>query len=69
VDVTGVPVELYENDGSVGAALGAGIGSGIFKNAAEAFTKQEVIKYLKPKNSEAYNTIYSEWKKLLMKAL
>jgi xylulokinase len=26
VNATGVPVELYKNDGSVGAALGAGIG-------------------------------------------
>ncbi|MET3113317.1 xylulokinase [Pedobacter sp. CG_S7] len=69
VDVTGVPVELYENDGSVGAALGAGIGSGVFKNAAEAFTKQEVIKYLEPKNTIAYDAIYPEWKKLLIKAL
>lgn len=30
VNITGVPVELYQNDGSVGAALGAGIGAGIF---------------------------------------
>ena len=29
VNATGVAVELYENDGSVGAALGAGIGAGI----------------------------------------
>ena len=30
VNATNVPVELYENDGSVGAALGAGIGAKIF---------------------------------------
>jgi len=69
VDVTGVPVELYENDGSVGAALGAGIGSGIFKNAEEAFTQHEVIQYLEPKNVEAYESVYAEWKNLLIKAL
>ena len=37
VNATGVPVELYKNDGSAGAALGAGIGAGIFKSPAEAF--------------------------------
>ena len=69
VDVTGIPVELYENDGSVGAALGAGIGAGIFKNTEEAFTQHEVVQYLEPKNTDAYEAIYQEWKKLLIKAI
>lgn len=69
VDVTGIPVELYENDGSVGAALGAGIGAGIFKSPEEAFTGHELIKYLAPKNSAAYEPLYAEWKNLLNKAL
>jgi len=68
VDVTGIPVELYENDGSVGAALGAGIGAGIFKNTEEAFTQHEVVQYLEPKNTDVYEAIYQEWKKLLIKA-
>ncbi|RZK19656.1 MAG: carbohydrate kinase [Pedobacter sp.] len=69
VDVTGIPVELFENDGSVGAALGAGIGAGIFKTPAEAFTKHEVIKTLFPKNAEAYEAIYQKWKETLFKTL
>lgn len=69
VDVTGVPVELYENDGSVGAALGAGIGAGIFESPEAAFSQHELIAYLEPKNSEAYEPIYAEWKDLLNKAL
>ncbi len=69
VDVTGIPVELYENDGSTGAALGAGIGAGIFKDTEEAFSRHEIIKYLEPKNSEAYEPLYAEWKFLLDKAL
>jgi len=69
VDVTGIPVELYENDGSVGAALGAGIGAGIFKNAEEAFTKHEAIKTLTPQYSESYEPIYQDWKKILEKQL
>lgn len=69
VDVTGIPVELYDNDGSVGAALGAGIGAGIFKNPGEAFTQHVPVKYLEPKNSAAYEPIYAEWKSILNKAL
>lgn len=69
VDVTGIPVELYENDGSVGAALGAGIGAGIFNSFEDAFTEHELIRYLEPKNSEAYEPVYIEWKHLLNKAL
>jgi len=69
VDVTGVPIELYENDGSVGAALGAGIGAGIFKNAEDAFTNHEVLSCLKPKNTAAYEPIYQDWKELLIKTL
>lgn len=69
VDVTGIPVELYENDGSVGAALGAGIGAGIFKEPEDAFTRHEQISYLSPKNSAAYEPIYLEWKELLNQIL
>ena len=69
VDVTGVPVALYENDGSVGAALGAGIGAGIFGSLEEAFSQHELLKYLEPKNTAAYEPIYQDWKKLLIKAL
>lgn len=69
VDVTGVSLELYENDGSVGAALGAGIGAGIFKDVAEAFKQHEVIRTVKPKNSDEYEPIYQKWKRILNKSL
>ncbi|TKC05373.1 carbohydrate kinase [Pedobacter polaris] len=69
VDVTGVPVELYENDGSVGAALGAGIGAGIFKSPEEAFSQHQLLKYLEPKNTTAYEPIYQDWKKILEQEL
>lgn len=64
VNVTGVPVELYQNDGSVGAALGAGIGSGIFKSAEEAFVNMKSIQTVEPTTS-AYEPVYQEWKELL----
>lgn len=69
VDVTGVPVELYENDGSVGAALGAGIGAGIFNSPEDAFSQHEILKLISPKNSAEYETIYQDWKQILEKKL
>ena len=69
VDVTGIPLELHENDGSVGAALGAGIGAKIFNNAEDAFTDHEIKKYLEPQNQETYEQVYQNWKEILNKTL
>jgi len=68
VNATGVPVELYKNDGSVGAALGAGIGSGIYKHPDEAFSSMEKVKVVEP-TGKGYGPIYQEWKHLLDKQL
>ncbi|WCT14221.1 xylulokinase [Mucilaginibacter jinjuensis] len=68
VNVTGVPVELYKNDGSVGAALGAGIGARTYKTEAEAFANMKPIQLIQP-NGENMETIYQEWKTLLERQL
>lgn len=68
VSATGVPVELYQNDGSAGAALGAGIGAGIFNTPAEAFSKMEKIKAVEPKGKK-FEPVYQDWKNLLEKEL
>lgn len=68
VNVTGVPVELYQNDGSVGAALGAGIGSGIYSNPEEAFSQIKSIQTIQPSTS-VYEPVYQEWKALLQRQL
>lgn len=68
VNATGVPVELYKNDGSTGAALGAGIGAGIFTTPAEAFSKMERIKVVEPTGNQ-FEPIYQDWKALLVKQL
>jgi len=65
VNATGVPVELYKNDGSAGAALGAGIGSKIFSTPAEAFSKMEKIKVVEPGGNKKFEPIYQDWKNLL----
>jgi xylulokinase len=65
VNATGVAVELYENDGSVGAALGAGVGAGIYKSNADAYANFKPIQKFEPTNVELYNELYKDWKKLL----
>lgn len=69
VNVTNVPVELYNCDGSVGAALGAGIGANIFASEEEAFDKMQPLQLIEPNAVTIYNDIYLEWKVLLEKQL
>jgi len=68
VNVTGVPVELYENDGSYGAAIGSGIGAGIFKSANDAFMGKKPLKVFEPDSSSIEN-IYQKWKEILLSRL
>ncbi len=65
VNAANVSVQLYNNDGSVGAALGAGIGVGVFANAAEAFSNMEALNVVHPTHTNEYNALYEEWKALL----
>jgi len=69
VNATNVPVELYNCDGSVGAALGAGIGSGYFKEPSEAFREREVLSIVQPVQTDLYNELYDTWKRLLERQL
>jgi xylulokinase len=68
VNVTGVPVELYKNDGSVGAALGAGIGVKTYQTEAEAFVNMKPIQLIEP-NGSGMEPVYQEWKSLLERQL
>ena len=67
--VSGATIELYDTDGSVGAAKGAGIGAGIYNNADEAFATLEKLQVIEPDvaNREAYLTAYNNWKTILNK--
>ena len=62
VNTTGVPVELYNCDGSVGAATGAGIGAGIYTSAKEAFKTFKPIKLIEPTKVKLYDELYTRWK-------
>lgn len=65
--VSGATIELYETDGSAGAAKGAGIGAGIYKNHDEAFSTLKKLSVIEPdeKHRAAYLEAYAEWKKEL----
>lgn len=67
--VSGSVIELYETDGSAGAAKGAGIGAGIYKNHDEAFATLKKLAVIEPHEADrsAYLEAYAEWKEQLAK--
>jgi xylulokinase len=69
--VTGANIELYNTDGSQGAARGAGIGAGIYKGPDEAFVGLEPVKTIEPnkKLTSAYQKAYVQWEKVLEQQL
>ncbi len=66
--VSGATIELYDTDGSVGAAKGAGMGAGIYKDNNEAFASLEKVSVIEPdtKNQQEYQDAYAIWHKRLM---
>ena len=63
--VSGVTIELYDTDGAVGAARGAGIGAGIYRDAEEAFASLKCVQVNEPTDSAACMEAYSRWKELI----
>ena len=65
--VSGATIELFDTDGSVGAAKGAGIGAGIYADNNEAFSTLDRIEIIEPKVSDrqAYADAYGRWKEIL----
>ena len=62
--VTGAIIELYDTNGAVGAAKGAGIGAGIYRTAEEAFASLKKIDVIEPDGLKAdkYCGAYDLWK-------
>ena len=69
--ITGATIELYNTDGSIGAARGAGIGSGYYKSYAEAFSSLKKLETIEPDNSKKgeYKAAYQNWKEILEKTI
>jgi xylulokinase len=66
--VSGAKIELYETDGSLGAARGAGFGAGIFQTLEEAFQTLEKRKEIFPESGR-YATACAAWKQHLARVL
>jgi xylulokinase len=69
--VTKTTVQLYNTDGSQGAARGAGIGAGIYKGQEGAFIGLAPIKTIGPnkKLAAAYQQAYERWEEVLKRQL
>ena len=69
--ITNAPIELYDTDGSVGAARGAGIGAGIYHSAEEAFSTLNRIAVVEPdvRHQQQCAEAYELWKKRLVSLL
>ena len=63
-NVTGATINLYDTDGSVGAARGAGIGAGIYKDHHEAFATLKQVESIEPHTADVEATMdaYTRWK-------
>jgi xylulokinase len=69
VNTLNVPVEMYNNDGSVGAAIGAGLGAKIYSGQKEAFKNFKPVQVIEPANNKAYDKLYQNWLEQLEKYL
>lgn len=69
VNATRVPVELYSSDGSIGAAIGAGIGVKAFNSTEDAFAGYKPSRLVEPGEYPEYNEYYEDWLQLLQKQL
>lgn len=64
--VSGAVIELMDTDGAVGAAKGAGIGAGIYKDNIEAFASLKSLDTICPAADRSpYLEAYARWKEYL----
>ena len=65
--ITGVAIHLYNTDGSVGAARGAGIGCGFYGSAKEAFRGLKTVGETEPDKllKDVYEEAYLKWRQRL----
>jgi len=70
-EISNATIEIYDTDGSIGAANGAGIGSGTFRSFDEAFENLNMRMVVEPdhKHSEQYKEAYEKWWDVLNKCI
>ena len=71
VNTIGARLELYDTDGAKGAALGAGVGAGVYGSFDEAFKGLHLIKGQEPegKLKASYEEAYRRWLEVMNKQL
>ncbi len=69
--VTGARVELYNTDGAQGAARGAGVGAGIYRDFQEAFQGLQSLQTVEPDPAQTqfYQAAYQQWQAVLAEKL
>lgn len=67
--LAGVPVELLETDGAVGAALGAGYGAGLFLTHEDAVAGLRTTEVTEPACRDSFEAAYQPWKRGLASLL
>lgn len=69
--ISGATVELYNTDGSQGAARGAGIGAGLYQKPEDAFIGLEPVRKVAPnrKLAAGYKKAYQLWESFLKQQL
>lgn len=70
-NTTGTTVEVYNTNGALGAAIGAGIGTDTFEDRQQAFEHIEKIATLEPTSDKQknYQQAYQKWQTALEKEL
>jgi xylulokinase len=69
--VTGCRLELYDTDGAQGAARGAGIGAGVYRDASESHAGLDRVRVVEPSPAlrQAYADAYATWSEGLSRRL
>lgn len=69
--VSGAVIELFNTDGSQGAARGAGIGAGVYPSAEDAFVGLSTVDIIEPDNAKIplYTEAYERWESTLKRIL
>ncbi|MBO7139597.1 MAG: carbohydrate kinase [Prevotella sp.] len=67
--ISGAAIDVYKTDGADGAAKGAGMGVGIYRDSNEAFASLDLFAHVEPDTAhrDEYLAAYIRWKEILSK--